>query len=395
MSQLERFILVGMVVSTLLGIVSHRAQSAEWSAEPSFNVKGVYNSNLILSTGSNEVWGYWTSPAVKFKGATESFMIEGNAKADFVHYYGQQDRGFTNLLFPVSTSYKWERLTFGFDGSFIRDNTLMSELRQTGLVLSFTQRNLWTANPSVTVGLTERVNWQVGYQFADATYQNGLSLGLVNYQTNGGTSELSYQIQERTKIKLIGEVTNFVASQIQETWTYEGVRVGASHDFSESLSATVLGGPKFIRSTQGGVPGGSLSQNDVVWVYNANIKQEFEQSTISLDGGRELYPSGFGLLVQTDRVSGSISHRLTENLTASLNGGLYFTTPIASTRGPFPQTRFINVNPNVTWNFAQWWTLSVGYTYAERAVGSVNFWANANSTFVMLTYTGEKWSVSR
>jgi hypothetical protein len=229
----------------------------------------------------------------------------------------------------------------------------------------------------------------------DTTYENGQSLGLVNYQINGGSSELSYQLRERTQFKLTGELTNFVASQIQQEWTYEGVGIGASHNFSESVSATVWGGARFVRSTQGGVPGGSLSQNDVIWVYNASIIKEYERSTISLDGGREIYPSGFGLLAQTDRVSGSISHKLTENLTASLSGGLYFTSAIASTRGSFPQTRYFNISPNLSWNFAQWWTLDVGYTYAERAIGSLDQWYYANSTFVMLTYTGEKWSVSR
>jgi hypothetical protein len=370
-------------------------QAAEWSAEPSLNLKGVYNSNLLLFNGDNEVWGYWASPAVKFKGATESLMIEGNAKADFVHYYGQQDRSFTNLYFPIRASYRWERLTFGFDGGFTRDNTLMSELRQTGVVLTFTQRNLWTATPSVTVGLTERLNWQMGYQFVDATYENGLSLGLVNYQLNGGSSELSYQLRERTQIKLTGELTNFVASQIQQEWTYEGVGVGGSHYFSESVSATVWGGVRFVKTTQGGVPGGSLSRDDVVWVYNASIKKEFERATVLVEGSREINPSGFGLLLQTDRVGGTISHNLTENLTASLSGALYFTSAIASTRGSFPQTRFANVSPNLSWKFAQWWTLDVGYTYAERAVGSLDQWNYANSTFVMLTYGGAKWSVSR
>jgi len=383
-----------MVVNTLLGIVSRGAHSAEWSAEPSFNVNGVY-SNLLLANGSNEVWGYWSSPALKLKGATESFMIEGNAKADFVHYYGQQDRSFTNMFFPVGTSYKWERMTFGFDGGFTRDNTLMSELRQTGLVIAFTQRNLWTANPSLTVGLTERLNWLVGYQFTDASYENGLSLGLVNYQINGGTSELSYQIQERTKIKLTGELTNFVASQIQQEWTYEGVGMGGSHELSESLSVTIWGGARFIRSTKGGVPGGSLSQNDVVGVYNANIKKEFEQSTILVECSRDIYPSGFGLLLQVDRVGGTISHNLTENLTASLSGALYFNSAIASTTGSFPQTRYDTINPKLSWKFAQWWTLDLSYSYAERAIGSLNQWNYGNSTFVMLTYTGDKWSVSR
>jgi hypothetical protein len=271
----------------------------------------------------------------------------------------------------------------------------MSELRQTGVVLAFTQRNLWTANPSVTVGLTERVNWQLGYQYSDATYENGLSLGLVNYQVNGGSSELSYQLQERTKIKLTGELVNFQAPQINQEWTYEGAGMGGSHYFSESLSATVWGGVRFVRTTQGGVPGGSVSQDDVVWVYKASMKKEFERSTFLVEGSRDVNPSGFGLLLQTDRVSGTMSHNLTENLTASLSGALYFASSIASTRGSFPQTRYTSVSPNLSWNFAQWWTLDVGYTYTERAVGSLDQWNYANSTFVMLTYRGAKWSVSR
>jgi len=390
MSQLRRFLLVGMVVNTLLGIVSRGAHSAEWSAEPSLSVKGEYNSNLLLFNGNNEVWGYWVSPGVKFKGATESFELEGNAKGDFIHYYGSQDRGLTNMFFPVRASYRLERLTFGFDGAFTRDNTLMGELRQTGLVIAFTQRNLWTATPSLTVGITERLNWQVGYQFTDATYENGQSLGLVNYQINGGSSELSYELRERTKIRLTGEVTNFVAPQKQQEWTYEGVGMGGSHNFSESVSATVWGGVRFVNTTQGGVPGGSLSQNDVVWVYNANIKKEFERSTILVEGSRDIYPSGFGLLLQTDRVGGSVSHKLTENLTASLSGALYFTSAVATISGSFPQTRYDVINPKLSWKFAQWWTLDLSYSYAERAIGSLNQWNYGNSTFVMLTYTGDK-----
>lgn len=380
----------------MLCCCTEEGRAAEWSAEPSLSVKGEYNSNLLLFNGDNEVWGYWVSPAVKFKGATESLEIEGNAKADFVNYYGQQDRSLTNLYFPIRSSYRWERLTFGFDGGFIRDNTLMGELLQTGVVLTFTQRNLWTANPSVTVGLTERLNWQVGYQFADAQYENGLQLGLVNYQVNGGTSALAYQLRERTQVRLTGELVNFQTPDINQEWTYYGVGVGASHYFSESLSASVSGGVRFVNTTQD-LPQGSLSQHDVAWVYNASIRKEFERSTALVEGSREINPSGFGLLIQTDRVNGALSHNLTENLTASIIGSLYFVSTITSQSigVTFPQTRFTSVSPKLSWKFAQWWTLDVGYAYGERAVGSLDQWNYSNSTFVMLTYGGAKWSVSR
>src|SRR5262245_24985467 len=220
------------MMTPLSGGLPEEADAAEWSAAPSMSVKGVYNSNLLLANGDNEVWGYFVSPGLKFKGATESFQIEGSTNGDFVQYYGKQDRGFTNLFFPVHASYRLARLTFGFDGGYTRDNTLRSELLQTGLVLAFTQRNLWTAAPSLTIGLTDRLNWQFGYQFTDASYENGLSLGLVNYQVNSGSSKLSYNLRELTQVQLTGELVNFQAPDIDQTWTYEGVGAGISHNFS-------------------------------------------------------------------------------------------------------------------------------------------------------------------
>ncbi|HBH80189.1 MAG TPA: hypothetical protein DDY39_10215, partial [Nitrospira sp.] len=58
--------------------------AAEWSAVPSLSVKGIYNSNLLLRDGNNEVWGNWVTPALRFKGATESLSVETEGRADFV-----------------------------------------------------------------------------------------------------------------------------------------------------------------------------------------------------------------------------------------------------------------------------------------------------------------------
>jgi hypothetical protein len=370
--------------------------AAEWSVSPALSVRGVYNSNLLLFDGNNEVWGYWVSPSSQFKGSTESLDVEGNVKADFVQYYGGQERGLTNLYFPLRTSYRWDRHTFGFDGGFTRDNTLMGELRQTGVVLSFTQRNLWTANPTWSVGLTERLNWQVGYQFLDAQYENGLSLGLVNYQVHGGSSSVSYQTTERDQVQFTGEYVYFQTPQIDQHWTYYGVGASAIHSFTESLTGTVSGGVRFITSTQD-FSGGSLNDHDTAWVFSGRLKQEFEQTTVMLEGSREINPSGFGLLLQTDRFGGIVSHNMTETVTVSIEGATYFVDALASAslRGSFPQTRFTSVSPKISWKFGDWWSLDVAYSYAERAVGDLNQWNYANSTYVMLTYGGAKWSVSR
>jgi hypothetical protein len=351
---------------------------------------------LLLFDGDNEVWGHWVSPGITFKGATERLEVDGSMKGDYVRYYGNQNRNFTNLYFPLRASYRWDRQTFGFEGGFTRDNTLRGELQQTGFVLSFTQRNLWTAMPSWTIDLTERVSWQVGYQFTDAHYESGRQLGLVDYRVHGGNSAMSYRVTEKDQIRVRSEYVFFSTPDIQQEWTYYGGGLGWSHAFSESLTATLSGGVRLIDTVQN-LSGGSLSDKTIVGLYNAELRKEFEQASLVVSASREVNPSGFGFLLQTDRYGGAVAYRASETVTFSLNGAVYFvsfaTSPLLGTARP--DTRFASVTPKLTWRFGQWWSLDVGYTYAERAVSDLNQWNSANSTFFMLTYGGPKWSVSR
>lgn len=391
--------LVWSIVVLALGIVLERGEveAAEWSAAPTLSVKGMYNSNLLLSQGNNEAFGHWVTPAVKFKGATDTLDVEGETRADFVHYYGDQDRAYTNLYFPIRSSYRLGRHTLGLDGGFTRDNTLQGELQRTGLVLQFTQRNMWTAVPSWKVGITERLSWQSRYQFIDTSYQDGRRLGLIDYQVHGGTSGVTYNVSLRDQVQMTGEYTFVKIPSVGLKTTYYGVQGGWTHDFGHQVIGTVSGGGRLVNSDQSLPGGGALASHEIVWVYSASLSKQFERDTVRVEGGREINPSGFGRLLQTDRVGGTFVHTLTETLSASLSGNLYFVSGIGST--PFSrsivQTRFFSVNPSVSWKFAQWWTLDVSYAYAQRSIDQLDQRNDSHSTFVMLTYGGPKWSVSR
>lgn len=384
------------VVVLVAGLVMIRgeADSAEWSAAPTLSVKGMYNSNLLLNQGNNEVFGHWIIPAVKFKGATDALNVESETRAEFVHYYGDQDRTLTNLYFPLRTSYRSDRHTFGFEGGFTRDNTLMGELQQTGLVLRFTQRNMWTAVPSWRVGITQRLAWQNRYQFVDTTYQDARRLGLADYRVHGGTTGLTYNVSLRDQVQLTGEYTFVRIPAVGLTTTYYGVQGGWTHDFGHQLIGMASGGGRLVNSDQTIPGGGSLASQEIVWVYSASLSKQFERDTVRVEGSREINPSGFGRLLRTDRVGGTFVHHLSETLSASLSGNLYFVSGIGST-STIVETRFFSMNPGVSWTLARWWSLDVSYTYSQRAVDQLDQRNDSHSTFVMLTYGGPKWSVSR
>lgn len=393
----SRALIGGAGLFMCYGALISEGRAAEWSAEPSLGVKGEYNSNLLLtSLPHDEVWGHWVSPGVKFAGSTEALEISGRAAADFVRYYGGTERSLTNLSFPLSVRYQAERETFNLEGGFTRDNTLMGELQQTGVVLSFTQRNLWNLSPSWTHALTERLSVQAGYQYSNATYENGLSLGLVNYTIQGGSGGLLYHLTERDQVQVTGSYTNFHAPQANglRSEIYGG-QVSLTHYLSESITAVLSGGPQFVTSTVN-ITGAPRTQQ-TVWVFNGTLRKKWDDAAIQLEVAREIFPSGFGLLLQTDRVGVTVSKDLTERLTASLGAHVLLASSVATQAGAvsFPENRYVNVSPHVTWKPSEWWALDLSYTYAHRHVDSLNETAVGNIATVMLTYFPPKLTVGR
>ena len=383
-------------MGSLLSMTGREAQAAEWSAEPSLAVKGEYNSNLTLSRIPGEVWGHWVSPSVRFAGSTERFEVSGKAAGDFITYYGDQNRSLTNGFFPVVARYSTERDVFTLDGSFVRDNTLRSELQQTGVVLGFTQRNLISMSPSWSRSVTENLSLQLGYQFTSATYENGRSLGLFDYNVNGGNLGVSYKLSEGDDVHLTASYTKLDVTDAGLKSGNAGGTLSVTHVFSEATTVTAFGGPRFLDQTQT-VGNRSFSSNQLVWTFGGSIRTKWEDARASLDGGQEVNVSGLGVLLKTNRLGATVSKDLTEALTVSLAGQVFQVQalPVQGGSAQAAETRLISATPAVTWKLNEWWVLEASYSYVDRKVDVSNDFFHGNSTFLKLTYNMPKLSISR
>ena len=373
------------------------SEAAEWSLLPSIGVKGLYNDNLLLTSLPHDAtYGYWVSPAAEFAGKTERLEVSGRVAADFVSYYGGEQSNFTNIHVPLSIRYKTEKDLLGFTGGFNRDNTLMSELLDTGLVLRFTQRNQWTANPSWTRSLTEKLSIQSNVQLNDTTYEDGVRRGLVDYQLFGGSGGLLYQMTEQDQIQLSGSYVNFHTTNAPLPFraSFPGANLSLTHAFTESLTATAYGGPSFVSSTtQSG--NGSIKAQSTVWLFGGNLTKKFERATVQVLASRSIVPSGFGLLIQTDRAGLTVSHDLSDTLTASFDGSGYRVSGITerATGGTLRENRYFSLTPQIAWKFSEWWKLELSYIYGRREAEGSNP-AMSNATMFMLTYYPPKLAFS-
>ena len=374
------------VIVIVLSMVP-KLQAAEWSVSPSLGVKGVYNSNLLLSPlPHDDTYGYWVTPAMEVSGNSERLDVSSRIAADFVGYFGGEDRHFTNVFVPLAISYKTEKDLFGFSGGLTRDNTLLSELQETGVVLQFTQRNRWTFNPTWTRRLTEKLSFQSGVQFSDTTYESGR---LVDYRLFGGSGGFSYALTERDQVQIMGSYLDFRTTDSPSAFrsNFPGIDMSLTHAFSESLTGTVHGGPRFLQSTSE-IFGVDLTTHDTVWLVGASLQQKFEQAVVSASFERDLVPSGFGLLIQTNRAQASASYDISETLTGSMSvvGVLTSGKSQVAVGGVFPDSRYVSITPKLSWKFLEWWQAEVSYMYRWRDNDTQLDSANSHATTFMVTY---------
>ncbi len=379
-----------VLVGLFFGVQLSAVLAAEWAVLPSIGVKGVYNSNLILTPRPHDAtYGYWVSPTAELAGKTERLEVTGRVAADFVSYYGGEQNNFTNIHLPLNVRYKTEKDLLGFSGGFIRDNTLGSELLTTGLVLRFTQRNQWTANPSWTRSITEKLSFQSSFHLSHTTYENGLRLGLVDYQLFGGSGGLLYRLTEQDQIQLSGSYVNFHTTNAPSPFraSFPGVNLSLTHAFTETLTGTAFGGPRFVSSSTQTVSD-SVKAQSTVWLFGGNLTKKFESTSILVDVARNIVPSGFGSLVQTDRAGATVSHDLSETLTASFDGAAYSASSVTklTSGGTVPESRYFTATPKIAWKFLEWWKLELSYTYRRREVDGLSDPAMSNATMFMLTY---------
>ncbi|MBH0200378.1 MAG: hypothetical protein HP497_13335 [Nitrospira sp.] len=385
-----------LAVTIIVSEVAPQCEAAEWSLAPSVGVKGVYNSNLLLTPLRHEhTYGYWVTPATEFAGKTERLEVSSRIAADFVGYLGGEDRRFTNAFAPVSVRYRTERDLLGFTGGFTRDNTLLGELQATGVVLSFAQRNQWTAHPTWTRSLTEKLSVQSSAQLSDTTYESDR---LVDYRLVGGSGGFQYQFTERSQAQVSGSYVDFhtIDSPSPVRANFPGINMSLTHAFDESLTGTIYGGPRFLfSSTQ--TASGSIVARDTVWLAGARMTKNWERATVQVSASRDLVPSGLGLLIETNRGEVAGTYSVSEALTCSLDvvGVLTSGQTRLSTGGVFPDNRYVSVAPKLSWKFLEWWEAEVTYMYRWRGIDAAADSAQSHATTFMVTYHPPKLSFSR
>ena len=373
---------------------------AEWSLEPQFRSEGQYHDNLRLTTlPHRSVWAVKASPSVGMQYATEIVNLKATPKFEYVRYFSHDpiEKTFNNFFLPFSGSYHTEVDQLGLEAALNRDNALISELQETGVVTSFIPRNYRTVRGTWDRALTERITFQSSYQLTDVTYNKTRSVNLFDYQVHTGTLGAEYQLTEETSFHTLAWYTNYHVPRNGFRSQAPGLELGFSHRLVETFSLSGSAGGRYVRTT--------LDQNGqrtvdrkLAWLVNVSLNKEWERAHLTAGYSRALNPSGNGVLFVTDRAEVSGDYSLTHALKATLRGTWTENNTVGS---PSNVSRAVNsrywqVSPVLSWRVTEYWSTDVSYRYSQRQfTSSSQGTAHSNAVFLSLTYTWPQWTLSR
>ena len=387
---------------------------AEWSAEPSVVVRGEYNDNLSLTPAPHpSVWGTILSPDIKFSGATETLTVTGGLNLSFDRYYGEAGLNTNNYDFSLRSSYKGERDTLGLDVDAIRDPTLVSELATTGVVLAYRQRNGVTAKSSWNRSLTEATALIANYSFTNVHYDDTAGTSLIDYQDQSASFGVQSNLDERSLVSVSAYYDRYETNPSSFTADTYGIQGGYERAFSETLrgnitvgwrrtqstiqsNALVCNGPIIVGVCFGTITEVTSAQKNTTSGYtlNAFLEKRSETDALSSQVSREIYPTGVGSLVQTDRVQVGWTKQWSETFSSSLSAAAYKSQYIGGVVTG-SDSRYYTIEPRLSWRLSEWWVIDAGYHYAHQKSQSNPLSASANVVYLSVRYAWPKLSVSR
>lgn len=394
------------------------AGAAEWYLTPQVSLRAGYNSNLEITTQPHKgVEELDLIPEAAFGRKTRTAGITGNVRFDGRRFWGQSGLNTNDRLLNLHLYDNGQRMMWTLDGNITRDTTLQSELSATGLVLGRTARLSRSLKPSWTYMINERTRFNLGYQHQDVRYPDQISQVYSDYQINAGTASISYQYTPRLQLFTSGSVTYYRTTKNLLPYNgqnfkarYDSLLAGASYAFSQRLNASLSAG--VTRSTTsvtvceayfvgvnlcnvGLTPYTKQSTTSSGSALNASVQRRFETGTLGATLTRNIQPTGYGGLVETDHLRFSGAHSLSAKFSESLKLDLYRTTAVNSAANDRLNRTFVRLEPAFTWHMTRWWQLQASYRYERQRYQVQSDTATQNAVYCTLSYTWPRIAVSR
>lgn len=315
-----------------------------------------HQNNPRYSVGPHEgTFGLSFTPRVRFSRATENDTFSGTAWTSVRRYASATDLNAVDAQLQFDAALKRERRLMNFNLDLLRDSTLATELQRTGFVVSRKQRNSLGAGGSVGYELTERSDLSLGLRYANVSYQDALATGLFDYRYSSLFGDYKYKLSARNELSFSLSVNNFDPDRDLNSST---------HTRAEGRYVSFLDERTKLMAQLGLVRFSSSAATRPV--FAAAFERSDELNTFAIFASREVNPSGIAVMLETDRVGGDFSRRMSDTWEFKAGLAVYRTSAAGPGAERFADSEFGSAYARMNWRLSREWSLESGLAFGRR-----------------------------
>jgi hypothetical protein len=370
--------------------------AAEWSMQPLFSWSADFDDNRNLEPGTQGSEATVLSADVKLQRSLENLQLSLEPHVDVRRYSNSIYGPGNDRSVAAGLSWFGERLQLNFNASIADQNTLGTELLETGIIDTNTRRRLETAGGELDLSQTEKRLFFTQLSYLGSAYSGNLQAEeqLPGYHYGSAASGERFILTDHYTLS-VSAFGDLLHSQRAGDSSHEaGLQADISYKHSELTSFDLqIGESK--RSLAGAtyyvifagqtvvsqlhVPGTSGTGTNIA----ASASHNFELSSVSFSYTRSLVPYGTGLLVERQQATVSGKRSLSPSVDVDLTV-LRIQNSDATVRAGVDRRFYETAAVGLNWKMSETWTLrSEAGTSRSPPLGSditVHEWRAALTT---------------
>lgn len=412
------------LLSTALALFATDSHALEWLLQPDFSFKERYDDNVRLQVNpKNTNFVSTLSPGLTLGYLADNNELKTNFKWNEIIYDKDSSLDFSEKLAGVSHQFLGERFRTDLSANYAEESSLNTQLDASGSgdTQALVPRTTQSVAPSVTYNLSEKNAIQLGYSYADVSFQR--SPNLVNsmrysdYTNEQYSATATHIYNERLSFNLSGSYSVFDStSNIPGGYTiYQGrirsltnayiqnsntlnYQAGLQYAFSEKMQLTLSAG---MRNTETQtdiltkINGTNVTHNNSLTpnstsghVFSAGLTRKDEWGDFNLTAGQQLNPASSGSQQQSTSFGFRGRYNIAERWATGISGSYLLAESISIYNNNTVNNNrtYASISPNLLWRWTPEINIDLSYTLRQQKYESIDQTATGNSVQLQFSY---------
>jgi hypothetical protein len=368
-----------------------------WYFEPVANARLGYDDNVRLTTRNSEsAFSGLVNVSAPFGVRSEVSDIKMEARLESRRFEGLSDLDADDLAFSFDANRIFELDRLRLRGALERDSTRVTELETTGAIQSSTPRKRMNINPSWTRQLSERIALELGYDYTDVSYDDAELFGLVDYEYQFASAELTYKLTERNLFLGALLAADFDASDTNTEQTTYGARIGIEREFSETFKGRFLVGFTHTESDFINDQNNPVSSDDNDVLLDVSIEKDYETFRVKGTFGTRVAPTGRGRMLRKDAIGFRLVRDLSDRAAFKFDAQWFKNESAGGIVNDNDDRVYYSLMPTLTWRATRWWTIESSYRYRiQEYTETGDGEAESNAVFLTARYQWPREGLAR